>query len=656
MKRLQFRLVVLSALILLFSSALFSYFSLREFESGLKPSIAASERELAASVLRVLGKGFEHGIPYQEMKGVNEYLDQVRRNNSQISYLLLTDAKRRLLFSSQTKDCQPNEVLTTVDGGITPDSRYLNTVVPIRRGGVLLGYLYLGRQADVARQQLENVALDILTVMVVAILVAVEQLRLLLTISITTPLALLHSFFAKMRLQQFQMRLPSGHFGGLGGVYSRLNALLETRAASDRAQNEMLGEPENGKASWISSELYHSALDYIRWPFFLLVFADSLSLSFFPVYAEQFFDPALGLSRQFFGSLPISVFMLVWALAMPWAGQWCDRVGYRRAFYWGAAITTAGLILTALASGFVELLIWRSVTAFGYGTVFVTVQSYIANNTATNERTRGMAIFLSTFFSGSLAGAAIGGMVVDKLGERWTFALSALLSIMAAWFVARMISPKSGVGGSKKTFQLADVLKLMRHKKFAAITVLAAIPAKIALAGFLYYSVPLYLKSLGTSQGNTGRLMMLYSLAIILVSPTIAKLADMLGSRRWFVIIGGYVAGMAMFASLLQEGMWGLVLSIVCLGFAHAIGVSPQLALVSDYCADAVRDLGQATATGVFRLLERLGNVFGPLIASVLIAVYGFKGAFYGVGALILTTTTVFMLAFYCFDRQDAEA
>jgi hypothetical protein len=35
--------------------------------------------------------------------------------------------------------------------------------------------------------------------------------------------------------------------------------------------------------------------------------------------------------------------------------------------------------------------------------------------------------------------------------------------------------------------------------------------------------------------------------------------------------------------------------------------------------------------------------VFGPLLAAVLIASYGFKGAFYGVGALILVTTTLFV-------------
>src|SRR6202007_982394 len=63
--------------------------------------------------------------------------------------------------------------------------------------------------------------------------------------------------------------------------------------------------------------LFSSALDHIRWPFFLLIFADSLSLSFFPVFVGQFYTPAMGLSKTLVVGLPISIFMFTWALSMP---------------------------------------------------------------------------------------------------------------------------------------------------------------------------------------------------------------------------------------------------------------------------------------------------------------------------------------------------
>ncbi|MBZ0093008.1 MAG: hypothetical protein K8F27_12420 [Sulfuricellaceae bacterium] len=97
-------------------------------------------------------------------------------------------------------------------------------------------------------------------------------------------------------------------------------------------------------------------LVYIRWPFFLLIFSDSLSLSFFPNFVAQFYHPIGWLSREVVIGLPISVFMFVWALSLPISGQWSERVGHRRAFIVGALVTALGLILTATSQNMLELL------------------------------------------------------------------------------------------------------------------------------------------------------------------------------------------------------------------------------------------------------------------------------------------------------------
>jgi MFS family permease len=353
--------------------------------------------------------------------------------------------------------------------------------------------------------------------------------------------------------------------------------------------------------------------------------------------------------------LPISLFMLVWAIAMPWAGVWCDRVGYRQAFAAGAAVTTIGLVLTAFAGSIVEIMLWRSLTAVGYGAVFVTAQAYISSHTPEAERTQGMALFLTSFFAGSLSGAAIGGILVDRLGYRLTFLLSALLSSAAVLFVIRFVRRDSGRSGARKRLRSLDFAQLLKHRQFAAITFLAAIPAKIVLTGFLYYSIPLYLNALGNDQSGTGRTMMAYGLAIILLSPAIARLADRFGHRRWFVVIGGYVAVLGVATLGFLGSTLGVALSVTLIGIAHAIGVPPQLALVSDSCQDVMRQVGQATSAGIFRLMERLGNVAGPILFGVLIASYDFKGAFGAVAVLLFVVTTAFAVLLLWFDRGAGQ-
>jgi MFS family permease/HAMP domain-containing protein len=648
MKSLQWRLAALATLLLLMAALGFSLLVLRDFSARLEPQVEAVDGEIGNTVARVLNKALDHGVPFDRLVGAEAYLDSVRADNPKLHYLAISTPDGRLLYHSYAAGLAERGELEAGlagwrqgagSGAIGP---YLNSALPLMAQGRQIGWLHIGQLADVARQQLRDIMLDVLTVLVVAALVALEMMRLLMTLAVGTPVALLRELMARIRRRDFQAVLPPDRLGGVGRLNRPLNRLVQELNRRARGLGAAAAEAGQFHGDKPAQVLAVEALDYIRWPFFLLIFADSLSLSFLPVYAGHFYQAGLGLSPQLVSSLPISLFMLIWALTMPWAGQWCDRFGYRRAFASGAAITTAGLLLTAAAQHFYGLLLWRAVTALGYGTVFVTAQSYIANNTPAKQRTRGMAVFLSTFFAGSLSGAAIGGILVDRLGERPTFVLSALLSIAAAGFVLRFIRP-GHAAQIRKPLQLADLAGLLRHRQFSAITFLTAIPSKIALTGFLYYAVPLYLKSVGATQSSTGRMMMAYGLAIILLSPHVARLADVFGHRRWFVIAGGYAAALGMFVTWFNDSPFGVLLSISLLGVAHAIGVSPQLALVGDCCEDAVERVGLATTTGMFRLLERLGNVFGPLLAAVLIASYGFKGAFYGVGALILVTTTLFV-------------
>jgi MFS family permease len=395
-----------------------------------------------------------------------------------------------------------------------------------------------------------------------------------------------------------------------------------------------------------------NSVENIRWPFFLLIFSESLSLAFFPNFVAEFYDPYYGLPRNVVIGIPITVFMLVWAIAMPFAGTWCDRVGYRKAFGVGAATTTVGLILTAFSTSIWDLLLWRSITAVGYGIVYVTTQAYITTYIPPAERTRGQAMFLASFFAGSLSGAAIGGILVDRLGFQMTFLFSAGLSAITAAYVARFLGGEiSSQTTTSKHLTLSDFKLLLQHKEFAAITFFSAVPAKVALAGFLYYSVPLYLKGLGYNQSVTGRVMMAYGLAIILVSPIVAQLADRMKNRSRFLMLGGLIAALAMAIPLFVEDMTGAALAVVGLGIAHAIGVSPQMALIIDRCGETVQQVGQAKSVGIFRLVERIGTITGPILLGVMIALTDFMGTFVILAVFTFATTTIFTLLLLWFDH-----
>jgi predicted MFS family arabinose efflux permease/HAMP domain-containing protein len=493
---------------------------------------------------------------------------------------------------------------------------------------------------------------------VVAMLVAFEVMRVLLAASFATPLRAINEFFTRIASGDFRRTLARDFFGGIGRLNGRINAIVSELNAGARRRQAAGATMPPGLSFDLSGErssVRASAIENIRWSFFLLIFAESLSLSFFPIFVAQFYDPAFGLPLHVVIGIPITVFMLVWAITMPFAGTWCDRIGYRLAFSVGAAMTTIGLFLTAYSTSLADLLLWRSITAVGYGIVYVTTQAYITVFVPTKEGTQGQAMFLASFFTGSLSGAAIGGILVDRLGFAMTFLLSAGLSAIAALYVLRSLGDETGRTVAKKALTLADFKLLVRHKQFAIVTFLSAVPAKVALAGFLYYSVPLYLKGLGYNQSITGRVMMGYGLAIILIGPMVARLADQAQTRRWrFVMLGGYAAALAMAVPLLVEDMKGAVIAVIGLGVAHAVGVSPQMTLINDRCGETVREVGQATAVGIFRLVERIGTVTGPLLLGAMIALSGFMGAFVVLALFTFATTTLFTLLLWWSDRDAA--
>jgi len=663
MKRLQRQLILLTTILLTVAAVFVSVRAGQNFESTLTRQALAVEREISRSVIDVIQRALHHGVPFEGLVDAERYLEAVKRDNPRVEYLVVTAPEGSKRYSTDLSKIE-NEadflgsIATRREEASSRIGKYFNASTPIMHKNEVVGYLNFGQRANIVQQLLLEIAFDILTILVVASLVAFELVRLLMSASFSSPLLAVRQFLTGISAGDFRRYMPRDVFGGIGRLDRRLNATIsDINRSARRAHTAGVPLPHGFSFDTRNEHttLRVNSVENIRWPFFLLIFSESLSLAFFPNFVAQFYDPSYGLSPHVVIGVPITVFMLVWAITMPFAGTWCDRVGYRKAFGGGAAITTAGLILTAYSTSVVDLLLWRSVTAVGYGIVYVTTQAYITTYIPPAERTRGQAVFLASFFAGSLSGAAIGGILVDRLGFRMTFLFSACLSAITAFYVLRFLGNEIVQSTASKRLALADFKTLLRHKQFAVITLFSAIPAKVALAGFLYYSVPLYLKGLGYNQSVTGRVMMAYGLAIILVSPIVAQLADRTKNRSRFLVLGGLIAATAMAIPLFVDDMTGAALAVVGLGIGHAIGVSPQMALIIDRCGETVQQVGQATSVGIFRLVERIGTITGPILLGAMIALTDFMGTFVILAVFTFATTTIFTMLLLWFDRSAAK-
>lgn len=393
----------------------------------------------------------------------------------------------------------------------------------------------------------------------------------------------------------------------------------------------------------------HIPYAHIRPMIFLFVMADGFCASFFPIYVETVYQPIFGLSKEVVLGLPISAFMLFFALTMPLTGYWSDRVGWFRPLIAGIALNVIGLLMTALSANMIHLLVARAVTAVGFGMVYMGCQRFIFDNTSTVNRSVGMAAFLAAFFGGDICGTVMGGMLADRIGYSHVFSVSAVVAFFAllcCWFVfrndPRMPDFKNIRPDSKGRFLLKDAFKVLKDPEFAAIVFLQAIPAKMTLIGFLYYFIPLYLKRLGTLQSDIGRVIMCYGIALVFLGPLFSKYIDKVKLRRYYVAAGGLLTGISLAFFAWFPGFDYAFALVILLGLAHTMATSSQTTVITE--TSVIKELGAGAGLGLFRFWERMGNISGPILMGFLMAKYSYEKAVVVLGIISIACSLLYLV------------
>jgi Na+/melibiose symporter-like transporter len=184
------------------------------------------------------------------------------------------------------------------------------------------------------------------------------------------------------------------------------------------------------------------------------------------------------------------------------------------------------------------------------------------------------------------------------------------------------------------------------------LLLLAAVPAKVILIAYCFYLIPLYIVSAGSTPAMAGRMIMLYSVMMVLLVPVMANWVVTLRARHrpapeaQFVAAGLALSGLAGLAMALPFGLLSPLLLVFLLGIGQALSISPQAAMVAEVCHDEIRTLGQSAVYGIYRMVERFGNAIGPLIAAALLELAGFQTAFVAIGGAVLVCAAGFALVF----------
>ncbi|WP_127573883.1 MDR family MFS transporter [Georgenia faecalis] len=139
----------------------------------------------------------------------------------------------------------------------------------------------------------------------------------------------------------------------------------------------------------------------------------------------------------------ITAYLLAIAVVMPIYGKLGDLRGRRRPFLVAIAIFVAGSAGSALATSFVDLVVWRSLQGLGAGGLVILSQAIIADIVSARDRGKYMGPMGAVFGVATVAGPLLGGWFTDGPGWRWCFWLNVPIGLVAfavAYFRLRLPS------------------------------------------------------------------------------------------------------------------------------------------------------------------------------------------------------------------------
>ncbi|QJR16805.1 MFS transporter [Usitatibacter palustris] len=663
--------------------AVVSYFSHSAFQRELVPETEKKAITVGASVRALVLKATGAGIPFDSLYGVEQTFDEVLAESPEFAHIALTDASGRVLFTRGKEPPAAREYFSrpAVLAGLTSPglpvpavklgALFVVSIPIVEAGKTPKGMLHIGIDSAFVDRVLLEVLLDIVVVLVVSLFFTLELLNFMAGARLASGLGEFTRQVERMKVGDFT---PSGRIRVndeigrllrwidsaidhlnvrfeflLGDLNSKMKnaapAAREKLAAAAAAMDSLHTRMRFGDGA-AQQKTEETDLNRIRAPLFAFILAEELTRSYLPGYVNQLIVPIPGISPQVVIGLPIMLFMLIVALGQPYLGGWSERVGRRQAMLVGAILATIGFAATSLAYNLYDLLLWRSLCALGYGMVFVSAQGYVLDRTDGNNRAQGFALFIGAIMVATVCGPSIGGILADNIGFRLSFAVSAGMAFLSLLAIVRL--PKEEERDvdvpTTRAPKLSEVVALIFNRRFMTLTGLAAMPAKILLTGVCFYLVPLYIVSIGNTQAMAGRMLMVYAIMMVLVVPFAATQSDASLRRERYVSLGLVISGLGGFLLLVSESFLVLFGVVFLLGLGQALSIAAQSALVGEHCQEEIRKYGADAVYGVYRLLERFGNVLGPLIASVLVILWGYQGAFVAISLFVFVCGLLFAL------------
>lgn len=302
-----------------------------------------------------------------------------------------------------------------------------------------------------------------------------------------------------------------------------------------------------------------------------------------------------------------------------------DRIGRKGMLMYTVILYGVGTLMRAFSFDFAWLVIWTGIAGFGIGGEYGVGQALVSEVVPTKQRGFWSGLLYGGIFIGIAGGAVVGGYVLPAIGWRWTFALSAIPALLAAYIRGRI--DESDVW-EKKVAKRTTPLRTAKFgaKRFWLPFVVCLIASVFQF--FAYYGIttflPTYLvKNEGFSMGHAAWWLFFTAFAGLVGAIVGGYTADKWGRRITLCYLGFIAAlgGLWLFLSWHTLLHSQFILVPFFLLYFGSNGATVFGSLFSEMFPTDIRSTGVSWSLQIGRGLAFIP----PLITAALYPVYGYK-------------------------------
>jgi MFS family permease len=336
----------------------------------------------------------------------------------------------------------------------------------------------------------------------------------------------------------------------------------------------------------------------------------------------------LRLDPEAFG-LVLSAFFWVYAPVQLVVGWLCDRFSVYRLMAAGVLLWAVATFATGFVGGFASLLVLRVLLGVGETIAFPGASKIITRHVPPERRGMANAALSLGIALGPAAGTLAGGLILASFGWRAIFIAFGLVTLLwlGPWFGATRRLGRSEVPDERRV----PVRVLIGKWPLWSMSI-----AHIASNNVFYFLLgwlPLFLV---TSRGLTIR-EMTYLATLGYAAQAVAALGfGMLSDswtkagrqeaafRRWMMILGQLVAGLAVLGIAFAQGPLELGI-LLCLA-----GIATGALSLNTYAVAQMFAGPRAAGTwvGIQNAIGNMSGIFGPIVTGIIVKQMGYTTAF----------------------------